>query len=89
MGGFKPIIKVAEAAGIVKQAPSAKSEEQPKVAAQTNAPVPESTTAGPTTAEMDNASTIASKRRGRRSTILTSVTGVDTAPQLGKKSLLG
>ena len=89
MGGFKPIIKVAEAAGIVKKVPSAKSEEQPKVTAQTNAPVPDNTTAGPTTAEMDNTNMITSKRRGRRSTILTSVTGVDTNPQLSKKSLLG
>jgi hypothetical protein len=84
MGGFaKPIAKAIQMGNIKKV------EEQPKVAAQTNAPVPENTTAGPTTAEMDNTNMIASKRRGRRSTILTSVTGVDTAPQLGKKSLLG
>jgi len=89
MGGFaKPIAKAMNM-GVVKKVPSAKSEEQPKVTAQTNAPVPENTTAGPTTAEMDNTNMIASKRRGRRSTILTSVTGVDTNPQLSKKSLLG
>ena len=87
MGGFaKPIAK-ALSMGVVKKVPSPKSAEQPKVAAQTNAPVPGNTPAGPTTAEMDNA--ITNKRRGRRSTILTSVTGVDTTPQLSKKSLLG
>jgi len=89
MGGFKPIIKVAEAAGIVKKVPSPKSEEQPKVAAQMNAPVPESVTPGPTAVEMDNTNATSIKRRGRRNTILTSVTGVENSPQLGKKSLLG
>jgi len=89
MGGFaKPIAKALDM-GVIKKAPSPKSEEQPKVAAQTNAPVPENTPAGPTTAEMDNENSMKAKRRGRRSTILTSVTGVDTAPQLNKKSLLG
>ena len=84
MGGFaKPIAKAIKMGNIKKV------EEQPKVAAQTNAPVPENTTAGPTTAEIDNTNMITSKRRGRRSTILTSVTGVDTNPQLSKKSLLG
>jgi len=86
MGGFKKAIQTAANFGAIK---SVKSEEQPKVAAQMDAPVPENTTAGPTTTEMDNANTIAAKRRGRRNTILTSVTGIDAAPQLGKKSLLG
>jgi hypothetical protein len=89
MGGFaKPVAKLI-GMGAVKQVPSPKSEEQPKVAAQMNAPVPESVTPGPTAVEMDNANATSIKRRGRRNTILTSVTGVETTPQLGKKSLLG
>ena len=86
MGGFKKAVQTAANFGAIK---SVKSEEQPKVAAQTNAPVPENTPAGPTTAEMDNENSMKAKRRGRKSTILTSVTGVDTDPQLNKKSLLG
>ena len=77
--------------------PSAKSIEQPKVASQMNAPkAATSTTPGPTTTEMvsiPEATTdeklIKTKKKGRRSTILTSPTGLEEDVTLSKKTLLG
>ena len=39
--------------------------------------------------DMSNAEILANKRKGRKKTILTSVTGVDDYPTLSKKTLLG
>jgi len=74
-GGFKKLINTAVQKKIIK------SVEQPKVKSQ-----------------MDNsdikskdimADKLANKRKGRRKTIMTSVTGVDEYATLSKKSLLG
>ena len=58
------------------------------------APVPQVVTQapkGPTVAEVDDFSKrkLATNRRGRRATILTSTKGVDEDLTLGKKTLLG
>jgi len=70
-----------------------KSVEQPKVKSQMNNTDIKSdliTAKGPTTAEIsDEQVALQNKRRGRKSTILTSVTGVDAYPTLSKKTLLG
>tara|TARA_R110000824_G_scaffold393305_1_gene592386 strand:+ start:161 stop:682 length:522 start_codon:yes stop_codon:yes gene_type:complete len=67
-----------------------KSEVQPKVASQMNAIKPITTPDGPTTIEMTNEDQkLTTKRKGRKSTILTSVTGLEGSPTLSKKSLLG
>ena len=73
----------------IKQA-NIKSEVQPKVASQMNAIKPITTPDGPTTVEMTNEDQkLTTKRKGRKSTILTSVTGLDSSPTLSKKTLLG
>ena len=73
----------------IKQA-NIKSEVQPKVASQMDAVKPEISPDGPTTIEMtDEEQKLKTKRRGRKSTILTSVTGLEGSPTLSKKSLLG
>ena len=67
-----------------------KSEVQPKVASQMNAIKPITTPDGPTTIEMTNEDQkLMKKRKGRKTTILTSVTGLEGSPTLSKKSLLG
>ena len=67
-----------------------KSEVQPKVASQMNAVKPVIIPDGPTTIEMTNEDQkLTTKRKGRKSTILTSVTGLEGSPTLSKKSLLG
>ena len=67
-----------------------KSEVQPKVDSQMDAVKPEISPDGPTTIEMtDEEQKLKTKRRGRKSTILTSVTGLEGSPTLSKKSLLG
>jgi len=73
----------------IKQA-NIKSEVQPKVASQMNAIKPITTPDGPTSIEMTNEDQkLTTKRKGRKSTILTSVTGLDSSPTLSKKTLLG
>ena len=72
--------------------PSAKSVEQPKVAAQMNNEAPAGTTTGPTDVEVTQTyaeATLDRKKRGRKSTVLTSVTGDTSKPTLAKKVLLG
>ena len=72
---------------------STKSIEQPKVASQMdNAGIKSDmiTAKGPTSTEIsDEYSALRTKRKGRKSTILTSVTGIEAQPTLGKKTLLG
>ena len=93
MGGpakvFKKLVKKAEEKNIVKKV------EQPKVAAQMDmsgiAPqdMPNDTS-GIAPQDMSNAEiSLANKKKGRKKTILTSVTGVDDYPTLSKKTLLG
>ena len=63
---------------------------QPKVPAQMDAVKPMTTPDGPTDVEMnDDQYNIDKKRKGRRSTVLTSVTGDTSTPKLSKKVLLG
>ena len=64
-----------------------KVEEQPKVASQMDAIKPDISPAGPTDIEVDQ--TLQNKRKGRRSTILTSPQGLNENYSLGKKTLLG
>ena len=73
-----------------------KSDEQPKVASQMDNTGIKSdmiTAKGPTSVEMAQLSEEEKqkriKRKGRKSTILTSVTGAEEYPSLGKKTLLG
>ena len=75
-----------------------KSAEQPKVASQMDntgikSDMITADKTSPTTVELAQLSEEEKqkriKRKGRRSTILTSVTGVDEYPTLGKKTLLG
>ena len=48
------------------------------------------TAKGPTSAEMsDDQISLKNKRKGRKNTVLTSVTGVNDYPTLSKKTLLG
>ena len=74
---------------------SKKSVEQPKVASQMdNSDVKSdlitADKTAPTNAEMtDDEVTIKNKRKGRKRTVLTSVTGVEGYPTLSKKTLLG
>ena len=69
-----------------------RSAEQPRVAAQMNNQAPAGTTAGPTDVEVGQTyaeATMDRKKRGRKSTVLTSVTGDTSKPTLAKKVLLG
>ena len=69
---------------------SIKSVEQPKVSSQMNAVKPGSTPDGPTSTEVDQENyNIDVKRRGRKRTVLTSITGDTSTPKLSKKVLLG
>lgn len=87
MGGIgKFVTSTMVQQGLVKKATeqeTAKSLEQPKVAAQMDAVKPADTS------ELAAQKDLEVKRRGRRSTILTSVSGTTEAPTLGYKSLLG
>ena len=65
---------------------------QPKVAAQMDAVKPTTTPSGPTDVEVGQTYTDAAlerKKKGRRSTVLTSITGDTSTPKLSKKVLLG
>ena len=67
-----------------------KSVVQPKVASQMNAVKPVIIPDGPTTIEMSSDDKkLQTKRRGRKTTILSSATGLEGSPTLSKKSLLG
>ena len=99
MGGpskvFKKLVKKAEEKNIVKKV------EQPKVNMSRPedmsndrsglAPIDMSNArSGKAPIDMSNAElSLANKRKGRKKTILTSVTGVDNYPTLSKKTLLG
>ena len=73
--------------------PTQKSLEQPKVASQMDNSEVKSdliTAEGPTSVDMTTDEILLkNKRKGRKRTILTSVTGVDEKPTLSKKYLLG
>jgi phage tail tape-measure protein len=75
--------------------PSQKSVEQPKVAAQMDnsdvkSDLVNADVTSPTYVEMNQEEDLLTrKKRGRKQTILTSVTGDTTKPQLSKKTLLG
>ena len=88
MGGFSPVVKLAEKAGVVKKV-NPKSVEQPKVVSQVDAPKPMGSPAGPTDIEMDQDNNLRTKRKGRKNTILTSSQGLGENIELGKKTLLG
>lgn len=88
MGGFSPVVKLAEKAGVVKKV-NPKSVEQPKVVSQVDAPKPMGSPAGPTDIEMDQDDNLRTKRKGRKNTILTSSQGLGENIELGKKTLLG
>ena len=72
-----------------------KSEEQPKVESQMdNTEIKsdeiDADKTSPTEVEIDQDDILLkNKKKGRKATVLTSVTGVDEKPILGKKSLLG
>jgi len=67
-----------------------KSAEQPKVKSQTNAVKPDLVPDGPTDVEMtDDELALERKKRGRKRTVLTSITGDTSRPQLSNKTLLG
>ena len=76
-----------------RDGPSQKSIEQPKVAAQMDNTEVKSdliTAKGPTSVEMsEDDILLQNKRKGRKRTVLTSVTGVQGYPTLSKKTLLG
>ena len=76
-----------------RDGPSQKSIEQPKVAAQMDNTEVKSdliTAKGPTSVEMSaDDILLQNKRKGRKRTVLTSVTGVEGYPTLSKKTLLG
>ena len=83
--GIKKAIVTAVDQGIIKK----KSEEQPKVQSQMDAPIPVSSPKGPTTTEIAEQDTLERKKRGRASTVLTSVTGASDPVDIFKKTLLG
>ena len=67
-----------------------KSAEQPKVESQMNAVKPDLVPDGPTDVEMtDDELALERKKKGRRRTVLTSITGDTSRPQLSNKTLLG
>lgn len=69
---------------------SAKSIEQPKVESQMDAIKPDLVPDGPTDVEMtDDEIAVANKKKGRRKTVLTSITGDTSIPKLSQKTLLG
>jgi hypothetical protein len=74
--GFKKAIGMAERQGVIKK----KSDEQPKVQAQMDAPKDEN---------VEAQQSLDRKRKARRSTILTSSVGANEDVMLGYKTLLG
>ena len=94
MGGFKPAIKIAEKVGVVKKV-KPKAAEQPKVAAQMDnsdvkSDLVNADQTAPTSIEMNQDEDILKrKKRGRRSTVLSSITGDTSKPELSSKTLLG
>ena len=70
-------------ARIIQKAIKPKEVEQPKVEAQMDNTDVKSDLINADKISLDN------KRKGRKSTVLTSVTGVDAYPTLNKKTLLG
>jgi hypothetical protein len=84
-GAAKPFVK---AIGLAKdQGAIKKVEEQPKVEAQMNNNV--AGPAGPTEVEMEQETLRKAKRKGRKYSILTSSTGLESKPTLSTKTLLG
>lgn len=89
MGGPAKIIKK------ITDTPKQKEIEQPKVASQMDnsevkSDMINADKIAPTTAEInDDQISMKNKRKGRKATVLTSVTGVDAYPTLEKKTLLG
>jgi len=84
MGGFSPVRKVAQ-----------KVFEQPKVPAQMDnsnvkSDLVNADKTAPTSIEMNQDEDILKrKKRGRRSTVLSSITGDTSKPELSSKTLLG
>jgi len=72
--------KKAEAEAKAKREAEAKAREEKRIA-------DEKATVDAAQAEKDEAASV--KRRGRRDTVLTSITGVSGSPKLGRKTLLG
>jgi outer membrane biosynthesis protein TonB len=73
-----------------KPKPKPKSVEQPKVAAQMdNSDIKSKNIIADKMAPTDAETSLRNKKKGRRQTIMTSVTGVDEYPTLSKKTLLG
>ena len=63
---------------------------QPRVSSQMNAVKPDVTPDGPTSTEVNQDDyNLAVKQRGRKRTVLTSITGDTSTPKLSKKVLLG
>jgi len=89
MGGFSPVKKIAEK--VIKP----KAAEQPKVAAQMDnsdvkSDLVNADQTAPTSVEMNqNEDRLYRNKRGRRSTVLTSITGDTSKPKLSNKTLLG
>tara|TARA_R110002012_G_scaffold179317_1_gene344907 strand:- start:540 stop:788 length:249 start_codon:yes stop_codon:yes gene_type:complete len=82
MGGPSKVFKKLIDKG-VEQKVIKKAEEQPKVKSQMDNTDVKSDLINADKLSLEN------KRKGRRSTVLTSVTGVDGYPTLNKKTLLG
>ena len=95
MGGVAKILKKNPKAFEKVEPVQQKSIEQPKVKSQMDnsdvkSDLINADKISPTTAEIDQDEiSLANKRKGRKSTVLTSVTGVDAYPTLNKKTLLG
>jgi len=83
MGGVAKIIKKNPKAFEKVEPVQQKSIEQPKVKSQMDNTDVKSDLINADKISLDN------KRKGRKSTVLTSVTGVDAYPTLNKKTLLG
>ena len=83
MGGVAKIIKKNPKAFEKVEPVQQKSIEQPEVKSQMDNTDVKSDLIDADKISLDN------KRKGRKSTVLTSVTGVDAYPTLNKKTLLG
>ena len=88
MGGFSPVRKIAKVTKL-------KDMEQPKVPAQMDnsnvkSDLVNADKTAPTSIEMNQDEDILKrKKRGRRSTVLSSITGDTSKPELSSKTLLG